>query len=220
METNLNLDSNIEDTDISLLRSQILDVAKKFKTNWLELAKHLYIIKKKKLFKDWGYMDFEGYCTKEIAIKKQTAFKLLSTYYFLTHEEPKFLEEEIIQKNDPKTLPPFESIDILRKAKAKTKKDLSEEDYNHLKDVVLEKSMEPKEIGKQFKSMLWAAKEVDPEEARTNKRVATIRRFVGTLKGLKKEIEILKLFPDKILKDVNNIIFSLESELEQVSGEE
>lgn len=217
METNLNLESNIEDVDISLLRNQILDVAKKFKTNWLELAKHLYIVKKKKLFKNWGYMDFERYCTKEIAIKKQTAFKLLSTYYFLTHEEPRFFEEEIVQKNDPKTLPPFESIDILRRAKAKTKKDLNEDDYNQLKDVVLEKTMEPKEVGKQFRSMLSAVKYVDPEKERLNKRVATVRRFVGTLKGLKKEIEILKLFPDKILKDMENIIFSLELEMEQFS---
>jgi hypothetical protein len=220
LEAKIFSESDVGDLDNALLRNKILDVAKRFKTNWLDLAKHLYVVKRKKLFKEWGYIDFEGYCTREIAIKKQTAFKLLSTYYFLTHEEPRFLEEEIVQKDDPRTLPPFESIDILRKAKAKTKKDLSEDDYNQLKDAVLEKSIEPKEIGKQFRSMLKAVKDVDPEEERINKRVATIRRFVGTLRGLKKEIEVLKLFPDRILKDINNVIVSLESELEQFSNEE
>lgn len=217
MQTNTNVNiPDAEDTDAASFRGQVVSVAKRFKTNWLDLAKYLFIVKKQKLFKEWGYSDFDVYCAKEIAVKKQTAFKLLSTYYFLTHEEPKFLEEEIIRKNDLKTLPSFESVDILRKAKAKAKKGLSEEGYNNLKEAVLEKSMEPREVGKQFRSMLSAAKSVNPDEERANRRIAILKRFLGTLKAIKREAAVLKILPDKILNDTDKIIILLEAELEQV----
>lgn len=205
------------DTDISSFRDKVLETAKQFKTNWLELARHLYIVKKDKCFKEWGYIDFDKYCTKELAIKKQTAFKLLSSYYFLTQKEPQFLEEEILHKKDVKNIPSFEAIDVLRRAKAK--KDLSEGDYGHLKEAVLEKSMEPREVGKQLRSMLWAAKNVDPEAERINRRVAIIKRLLGTLKTLRKEVELLKILPDNIIRDTDKVIEKLEMELEQLKEE-
>lgn len=213
------LDTNMENIDAVSFRGKVLDTAKQFKTNWLELAKHLFAVKNNKYFKEWGYISFDTYCAKELAIKKQTAFKLLSSYYFLTHKEPQFLEKEILKKKDVNTLPSFEAIDILRRAKNKTKKGLSEEDYSQLKESVLEESMEPREVGKQLRSMLWAARPVDPEAERINKRVSTIKRFLGTLKALKKEVELLKVLPDNIISDTDKIIYNLESELEQMSEE-
>lgn len=198
----------MEGLDPSSFRYQVLDASRRFKTNWVELAKYLYIIKKDKLYKEWGYIGLDNYCTKEIGIKKQTAFKLLSSYYFLTREDPEFLEEEILQKKDPKTLPGYEAINILRRAKGN--KGLTQEDYNHLKEEVLGKAIEPREVGKQYRSMLSLVKNIDPEEEKKIRRITTIKRLIGTLKTLRKEVEILKLLPDKFTKQIDSIISNLE----------
>lgn len=190
--------------ETSVFRDQVLDAAKKFKANWIELAKLLFTVKRDKLFKEWGHISFDTYCAKEIGIRKQTAFKLLSSYYFLKKEEPQLIDEE-------KTLPGYESINILRRARAN--KNIKEDDYSRLKQEVLERDTEPREIGKQYRSMLSRVKAVNPEEERNNKRVTTIKRLISTLKILRKEVEFLKLLPDKYIIEVSKIISSLEGEL-------
>lgn len=188
------------------LRDQILDAAKRFKANWIELAKLLYTVKRDKLFKEWGYISLDTYCAKEIGIRKQTAFKLLSSYYFLVREEPHVLEKE-------QNLPNYEAINILRRAKQN--KDLKDRDYDELREAVFEKTAEPKEVGRQYRSMLWALKSGNPEEERKNRGIATVKRLLTTLKNLKKEVELLKILPDKHINEVNRIISTLEQKLEQ-----
>lgn len=192
--------------ETSAFRDQVLEAAKRFKANWIDLAKLLYTVKKDKLFKEWGYISFDSYCTKEIRIRKQTAFKLLNSYYFLTHEEPQSLE-------DTNALPNYEAINILRRARQN--KELKDTDYDHLREEVFSKAAEPREIGKQYRSMLWAVKSSDPKEERINRRITTIKRLISTLKTLRKETELLKLLPLKILKDTDRIISFLEEELKR-----
>lgn len=207
----VDIESKMEGIEPSSFRWQVLDAARRFKTNWIELAKFLYTVKKDKLFKEWGYISFDTYCTKEIGIRKQTAFKLLSSYYFLTREEPQFLEEENLRKKDPKALPNYEAIDIIRRAKGK--KELNKEDYNRLKEAVFSNATEPREVGKQYRSLLAAVKSVNPEEERRKKRMITIKRLISTLKNLRKEVELLNLLPDKPVKEIDRLIKSIESEI-------
>lgn len=208
-----NIESKMNEIDESSMRYQILNSARNFKTSWLELAQYLYSVNKDKLFKSWGYISFETYCVKEIGIKKQTASKLLNSYYFLSKEEPQYLDEDIRKEKPPVSLPDYEAINVLRKAKKN--KGISDTDYGRLKENVFEKAVEPKEVGKQFRSMLARMNEVDPEEERKTRRISTIKRMITTLKNLKKEVEILKLLPEKILKDTDKIILSLEENLEE-----
>lgn len=206
------IESKMETLEETSFRYQVLDAVKKFKTNWINLAKYLYIVKKNKHYKEWGYNEFDAYCSKEIGIKRQTVFKLLGSYYFLTKEEPQFLEDGFLQRKSPRTLPDYEAINILRRAKSN--KGLNEEHYNQLKQEVLEKAAEPREVGRQFRSMLWAVKSTDPEEEKRKNRITTIKRLISTLKTLKKEVELLKLLPGKYISEVDRIISSLEKELE------
>lgn len=196
----------MENIDTASFRYQILEAAKRFKANWIDLAKLLYTVKKDKLFKEWGYISFDSYCTKEIRIRKQTAFKLLSSYYFLTHEEPQSME-------DTNTLPNYEAINILRRARQN--RYLKGRDYDELREAVFGKASEPREVGRQYRSMLALIKQADPEKERMDKRIATIKRLLSTLKSLRKEMELLKLLPLKILKDTDRIISFLEEELKR-----
>lgn len=207
------LELKMEDMDTSSLRYQVLDAAKRFKTNWIELAEYLYQIKKDKIFKEWGYIEFDTYCNKEIGIKKQTAFKLLNSYYFLTRSEPHFLNEENLQTKTPATLPHYDAVNILRKAKAN--KELGDTDYNKLRHEVLEKASLPREVGRQFRSMLWAVKNVDPEEEKKQRKIVNMKRLLTTFKSLKKEAELLKNFPVKIIKEAEKVISSMEIEIKR-----
>ena len=55
--------------------------------------------------------------------------------------------------------------------------------------------------------------EDEPEEARRKKKVQTIRRFLSTLKTLKRDIEISKLVPASIVKETAALIYKIEQEL-------
>ena len=210
-----NLESKMENMNGSSFRYKILDAARKFKTNWLELSECLYTVKKDKKYKEWDYTTFEAFCTKEIGIKNHTANKLLQSYYFLHRHEPQMLTEITSQKKEPSEIPRYEAIDILRKAKKH--KEFKDTNYNKLKEDIFEKSLEPREIGKQYRSMLWAARSVDPEAEKKQRRITTIKRLLSTLKTLKKEITILKIVPDKIINDTNGIITALEQELTHIA---
>ncbi len=203
--------------DEAPFRQQVLDAARRFKSNWVELAKYLYKIKKDRLFKEWGYTTLEGYYTKEIGIKKQTAFKLLSSYYFLTREEPQFLERNNLASGNPRTLPHYEAVNVLRKAKAN--KELKDNDYQRLREDVFDKASEPREVGKQFRSMLWAAKSVDPEEERQRRRLVSVKRLLSTFNSLKKEAELLKLLPGKLLEQAEKVISAIEEKIQAESKE-
>ena len=88
------IDSQMQGVEEGSVRHLALRSAKNFKTSWVELGRALYTVWKDKCYKAWGYITFDAYTAKEIGIKKQTAMKLLKSYYFLEKEEPAVLNEE------------------------------------------------------------------------------------------------------------------------------
>ena len=59
--------------DAEKIRNQVLTVARDFKNSWRNLAKNLSIVWANKLYKQWGYENFDSYTAKEIKIRKHTA---------------------------------------------------------------------------------------------------------------------------------------------------
>jgi len=60
-------------------------------------------------------------------------------------------------------------------------------------------------------SLIRQREELEPEEAYQKRRFATVKRFLNTLKSLKKEIEVSKILPAAIIKEVAALISKLES---------
>lgn len=205
------IEEKMKDMDQNSLRYHILDNAKKFKTSWIELGRALYSVWKDKLYKEWGYSTIDAYTAKEIGIRKQTAMKLLRSYYFLEKEEPMYLKEDYVDSSSAATLPSYESVDILRLAK--NKKGLDNQDYAHLKKEVFEKGKDHREVKKDLTALIRQREELEPEEAYQKRRLSTLRRFLGTLKAIKEEAEINKLLPVPILKEAASLIQKLEAEL-------
>ena len=206
------INQKLESVEPNSLRSQILQSAKNFKTSWIELGQSLYSVWKDKLYKEWGFSTFDIYASKEIGIRKQTAMKLLRSYCFLEKEEPVYLKKDYLESSDPASMPSYEAVDILRLAK--NKKVLDEDEYSDLKKNVFEKGKDPRELKKDLTALIRERKELEPEEAREQRRQATLKRFVSTLKSLCHEIEASKLLPMSIVKDANRLIDAIESELE------
>ena len=206
---------NIEDKMASLeegsLRYHVLESAKNFKSSWIELGRSLYSVYKDKLYKEWGYSTFDAYTLKEIGIKKPTAMKLLRSYYFLEKEEPAYLKKDYNETADTAKLPSYEAIDLLRKAK--DKKSLDEDDYTKLKQDIFEEGKDTQQVKKDLTALIRGREEVEPEEAYRRKRVGTLKRFLGTLKGLKQEAEISKLLPAALIKEAQELIKKIEAEL-------
>ena len=193
------------------LRYQILQNVKTFKTSWIELGQSLYSAWKDKLYKGWGYSSFDAYTSKEIGIRKQTALKLLKSYYFLEKREPSYLKKKYTQEADTASIPTYQSVDLLRLASKK--KDLGEADYASIRKSVLEKGKDAKDVKKDLTTFIRRREELEPREARQRKRETLLKRFLSTLRSIRDEIRISKIFPAKILKDTDKLIKELESEI-------
>ena len=206
-----NIEEKLENMDRDSLRYHILESARNFKSSWIALGQALYTVWKDKLYKDWGYGDFDIYTVREIGIRKQTAMKLLRSYYFLEKEEPQYLKTEESPAEGVAALPSFEAVDVLRQAK--NKKEIDPRDYNNLKKDIFERGKDFREARKDLTSLIRQRQELEPEEAWEKKKTAVVRRLLGVLKSLKQEAEISKLLPAPILKEAAALISKLEAEI-------
>jgi hypothetical protein len=205
------IEQRMQDMDKDSLRFHILENVKKFKMSWIELGQALYSVWKDKLYKEWGYSTFEAYTSKEIGIKKQTAMKLLRSYYFLEKEEPLYLEKNYAESAEAASAPTYEAVNVLRLAK--NKKVLDEGDYRDLKKRVFEKGSDAGQVRKELTSLIKGRQELEPEEARRKREIATVKRFLATLKAIKRDIEVLKLFPASVIRETDKLIRRIEEEI-------
>lgn len=205
------IEDKMEEIDQESLRYQALQSARRFKTSWIELGQYLQTVWRDKHYKSWGYTSFESYCSREIAIKHSTALKLLRSYYFLAREEPSFLKTRLNDSDKVVKLPSCDSVDILRLAK--DKKGLNEKDYKTLRYKVLDKGEEPKEVRSELRSILESYPEAHSEEEKRKKQQVTIKRFLGTLKNLRTEIENSGILSKKLAREIDHLIAKIESEL-------
>ncbi|MDD5561156.1 MAG: hypothetical protein PHT50_03370 [Candidatus Omnitrophica bacterium] len=206
-----NIEEKMEALDSGSLRYHILESAKNFKRSWIELGRALYSAWKDKMYKEWGYVNFDIYVSREIGIRKQTAMKLLKSYYFLEKEEPQYLKNDYAQSSQAANIPSYESVDILRQAK--NKKALDADDYNNLKKEIFEKGRDAQELKKSLGVIIRQRQELDPEEAQEKRRLAMLRRVLGQLRMLKQEAEVLKMLPMPLIKELDALIKKIDAAL-------
>ncbi len=191
------------------LRYQTLKAAKQFKLSWIELGQMLWTVYKDKKFREWGYLAFDAYCSKEVGIREATAKKLLQSYYFLEKEEPTILRQ-LKEETTPEKMPSPDSVNLLRLLK--NKPEVTEQSYQKVRGYVLEKGKEAPEIRKEVKTILDESRtdDEDPEEARDQRTRTTVRRMVGTLKSIRQQLTTGDLVPEKLLKEIDALSEKLE----------
>ncbi|MDD5136573.1 MAG: hypothetical protein PHN63_04425 [Candidatus Omnitrophica bacterium] len=193
------------------IRYRVLQCAKNFKTSWIELGQVLYSVWKDKAYKEWGYITFDAYTQKEIGIKKTTAMKLLKSYYFLEKEEPVYLQKDHSASQDTAAVPSYESVNLLRLAK--NKNTLDKDDYQRFRKDVLERGKDAGQVKRDLVTLMRQREELDPDEARQRRRFAAVKRAVASLKTIKTDIEMQKLLPANLIKEISMLINKLEAEI-------
>jgi hypothetical protein len=108
-------------------------------------------------------------------------------------------------------VPTYESIDLLRKAK--NNKILGSEDYAGFKKDIFERGRDVQQLKRDLTTLIRQRKDIDPEQEQQKTRTITIKRFLSTLRSIKKEIEITKLLPPTLLKETEALIKKLEAEV-------
>lgn len=196
-----------------LIRDKLIQFSKDFKTSWVNLGQNLYPVYKDKLFHAWGFEKFEDYTQRELGIKKETAAKLLKTYFFLEQNEPEYLKKEFIDERDPVQVPSCDALNVLRLARAN--KDLSKKDYAELKEAIYEKGKEAGEVRKDLVSIMKERKQVDPDEEREKRNVAAVKRLLSAMRSFEKDMEALKLAPAGLVAEVKSLMKKLEGEVEE-----
>lgn len=206
-----NIERLMENTNSDAVRYRVLQSAKNFKTSWIELGQSLYTVWKDKLYREWGYSQFETYAAKELGIRKQTALKLLRSYFFLEKEDPAYLKKEYNEEASAASIPTYESVDTLRLASRK--KELDGQDYANIRKKVLKDGRDACEVKKDLTQLIKERQELMPEEAWQKKRLSLLKRFLSTLRSIKTEIKTTKLLPAQIVKETEKLINRLESEI-------
>ncbi|MFH1691270.1 MAG: hypothetical protein ABIC68_01670 [Candidatus Omnitrophota bacterium] len=207
------IEQKMETVEPGSLRYNVLDAVKSFKASWIALGQILYSVYKDKIFKEWGYLTFEAYCKAELGLQKQTASKLLHSYYFLEKHEPQFLKDVQSQGTvNPKSIPTVDAVNVLRLVA--NNKELTEDDYQEFKKSVFEQGKEGKEVKKQVGLRLRSLREEeDPQKAREIRRISALKRLFSTAKTLQKELMHGNFITDKTAKELERFLACLQSEI-------
>jgi hypothetical protein len=127
------LAARADDLPEGSFRRKVLEGAQRFKSAWVDLGRLLVDVKRKELWREWGYPSFERYCSKELFLRSGTADKLTASYAFLERHEPRLVSAS----GGEAKAPPFEVIEVLSRAEAAGR--LSDSGWRELRDEVLER---------------------------------------------------------------------------------
>lgn len=195
-----------------VIRDQLIQYSKDFKTCWVNLGQNLYPVYKDKLFRAWGFEKFEDYTEKELGVNKETATKLLKTYFFLEQEEPAYLSKDFQAERDAHQVPGYDAINVLRLARQK--KELNKKDYDQLREAVFEKGQDVAEVRKDLVALMKQRKEVDPDEERQQRNLAALRKLANALKSFQKDMEVLKLSSPELVDEATALLKKLQEEID------
>ncbi len=205
------IEEKMGEMDVNSMRYKVLECTKRFKTSWIELGQILYTVYKDKLYKDWGYIKFDTYVSKEIGIRNQTALKLLRSYRFLEKEEPQLLQIENQEEAKAAAIPSYESVDVLRRAH--NNKEIDNMDYARIKKDIFEKGKDVKDVRKDLTQLMRERRELDPQEAWKERRSKLLRRFLSQIRSIRNEIRSSKMLSPGVIKEADKLISMLEEEL-------
>jgi hypothetical protein len=156
-------------------RRKVLEGAQRFKSAWVELGRLLVDVKRKELWRAWGYPSFERYCSKELFLRSATAEKLTASYAFLERHEPELVRSRSEGKD--KAAPPFEVIEVLSRAEASGR--LSDSGWRELRDEVLDRPPTPAKVNRLLTEKFGPPppRAAPPRSERLDKLAAGARRL-------------------------------------------
>lgn len=141
------IEQTLDQIDPESPRGQVLESAKRFKTNWAELGQRLAQVLDKSMHLDWGYSSFDHYVRAELNIRKETAFKLVRSFSLVKEKRP-----EIVQSQEWEKLPQVEVIDFL--TKRRKEEAMNEEQFTELTSQAIDESWTPRTVSQKWRELV------------------------------------------------------------------
>src|SRR4029077_19366460 len=135
---------------------------------------------------------------------------LVKTYFFVEQDEPVYLKKEFAEARNSSAIPGYESLDVLRLARSK--KELTRDDYTKLRKDIFEKGKEASLVRKDLTAIIKERKKIDPEQAREDRQNTSVRRLVAALRSFSKDMATLKLVEPDIIEEAEGLLNRLEAQ--------
>lgn len=204
------IEEKLQTLDETSYRYRVLETCRRFKTSWIELGEALFACHRDKMYIEWGYTTFEGYCAKELGIKQNTAAKLLKSYHFLETEEPSYIEKARGEVQPDEKHPELESVNLLRLARNNKKFD--EAQYRKIRKQVLDDAREPQDVRKEIRLLSDTGPQKKPDEVRADRRGKFLKSLIRQLENYKLEAMANKFLPPKLIDDLDDLSQAVEKE--------
>ena len=209
------IEERMESVGEGTQRYVVLDACRKFKTSWIEFGQALFSVHRDKSYKDWNFLTFEAYCSKELGLRQSTAVKLLKSYAFLETEDPDFIRRASRQSDGGPgegqgKYPDFEAVNLLRLVKSR--KSVGENEYSELRRKVLVDAKDPVEVRKEIR-LLIADDGKSAGEIRADRRTAYIRKLARSLEDARREGMANRFLPAQLLEALERLREKVDREL-------
>lgn len=204
------IEEKLQTLDETSYRYRVLETCRRFKTSWIELGESLFACHRDKMYLEWGYITFEGYCAKELGIKQPTAAKLLKSYHFLETEEPTYIEKVRGEVVPEEKHPDLDSVNLLRLARNNKKFD--EAQYRKIRKQVLDDAKEPQDVRKELRMMSDMGPQKKPDEVRAERRVKFLKSFIRQMENFKLEAMANKFLPPRLIDDLDGLVQAAEKD--------
>jgi hypothetical protein len=161
------------------LRLQIVALARVFKRSWVDMAEALTTVRKRRLFRRWGYDSLAAYAVEELSIKKATTEKLTGSYAAMAQHVPHVLDWDGVAQ----PLPTVESVDYFAKAVTppEGEDEPPDELVEELKAAIFEERASAPTLRRRFNPVLHPKEEDEVAAELRRKLLASVRRVEALL---------------------------------------
>ena len=187
------------------IRDKALESVRNFKQSWVAVAQVLTDIAYGGDYKEWGFDDFEAYCSNELGLKQRQVKKMMRSFFFLKKERPKQLEAII--KGEDVACPGYEIINDIEAAKS-TAKTTGNYDSNALKEVeakLFDGKISGREASQEIKEAHIAPGDITPPDP----TVKQLRKIATQYRRLCSEAEQNERIPDTVAEKMKEVLAQL-----------
>jgi len=180
-------------------RDEVVAAARTFKASWTGLARVLTRVRDEGLWEGWGFPSFEGYCTRELHIRKATALKLTRSWSFLDRHERSWKPDA----PEARPAPAFEVVEVL--AEAEERGALDAEEYRSIRDSIWDPDRPVAAVRRELSERFPRPEpEPPPAEVRLGQLARTARR-------LAEELRVCRGIPASVRTQADDLAAAVES---------
>jgi hypothetical protein len=184
-------------------RADMIARVRRFKASWYELGSALTEMRRTDRFKQWGFVDFEDYCRRELHLKRETADKLTGSYAFLRRAAP-----EVLQRDGREApIPSYQAVDFWRRAEEES--EAPPETLNEIRRAVLDEGTDLPKLSRIYRQVVFPVDEEDQSDKRRQSLKQTVNKLVELLALARDE----KLVPAQLCAEVEEPLQRLAAAL-------